>query len=337
MGMIIIVYVPMSEKLSKFDLVLADASENLATSSDEILVELLNNKRSPSTRRAYAYDIKLFFRFYELEASPENIQLFLSLGKHQATHLVLKFKHDMESRDLAPATIARRIEALRSLVKFAADIGRCDFELSNSALRVKGAEHKYRDTTGVKPQQFQELVSQIDLSSESGVRDRALVQLLWSNALRRGEAIKLDIKDIDLDNCELYIMGKGRQQKEKVGLSALTVNLLEKWLKIRLTIPTEHDALFIALDRASKGKRINDNYVYKLVRRLADKAGIKKVISPHRIRHSSITALLDATNGNFRAVQKLSRHKNIQVLGIYDDNRRNPQPELSEMLDNMLF
>ncbi|NES04487.1 MAG: hypothetical protein F6K22_17635 [Okeania sp. SIO2F4] len=48
------------------------------------------------------------------------------MGKHQATHLVLKFKHDMESRDLAPATSDRRIEALRSLVKFASDIGRCD-------------------------------------------------------------------------------------------------------------------------------------------------------------------------------------------------------------------
>ncbi|MDJ0518996.1 MAG: hypothetical protein QNJ74_22985 [Trichodesmium sp. MO_231.B1] len=49
----------------------------------------------------------LILRFYELEASAENIQLFLSLGKHQATHLVLKFKHDMKSRDLAPATIDR--------------------------------------------------------------------------------------------------------------------------------------------------------------------------------------------------------------------------------------
>ena len=91
-------------------------------------------------------------------------------------------------------------------------------KLNNSDLRVKGAEHKYQDTTGVKPQQFQEIVSQIDLSSPSGVRYRALVQLLWSNALRRGEVIKLDIKDVDLDNCELYIMGKGRQQKDKVVL-----------------------------------------------------------------------------------------------------------------------
>jgi integrase/recombinase XerC len=72
-----------------------------------------------------------------------------------------------------------------------------------------------------------------------------------------------------------------------------------------------------------------------MVVRYSEKAGIKKQMSPHRIRHSAITAALDATDGDVRKVQKLSRHRNLNTLMIYDDNRGRDQQDVTEMLDSM--
>jgi integrase/recombinase XerC len=72
-----------------------------------------------------------------------------------------------------------------------------------------------------------------------------------------------------------------------------------------------------------------------MVVRHSEKAGIKKQMSPHRIRHSAITAALDATDGDVPKVQKLSRHRNLNTFMIYDDNRGPDQQNITEMLDSM--
>jgi integrase/recombinase XerC len=73
-----------------------------------------------------------------------------------------------------------------------------------------------------------------------------------------------------------------------------------------------------------------------MVDAVAKAAGINKKLSPHRIRHSGITAALDATGGDVRKVQKLSRHANLNTLMIYDDNRLNVQGEISDLLADMV-
>ena len=72
------------------------------------------------------------------------------------------------------------------------------------------------------------------------------------------------------------------------------------------------------------------------MRDTAQAAGISKIISPHRIRHSAITAALDATNGDARKVQKLSRHRNLNTLMIYDDNRHQHQAEVTSLLADLV-
>jgi integrase/recombinase XerC len=72
------------------------------------------------------------------------------------------------------------------------------------------------------------------------------------------------------------------------------------------------------------------------VREFSKKAGISKPMSPHRVRHSSITAALDATHGDVRRVQKLSRHQDVNILMAYDDNRQNAQGEITNLLDDLV-
>jgi integrase/recombinase XerC len=84
------------------------------------------------------------------------------------------------------------------------------------------------------------------------------------------------------------------------------------------------------------GHRLIGDSIPKIVVRHSENAGIKKQMSPHRIRHPAITAALDATDGDVREVQKLSRHRNLNTLMIYDDNRSRNQQDITEMLDGML-
>ena len=99
--------------------------------------------------------------------------------------------------------------------------------------------------------------------------------------------------------------------------------------------PSQDAPLFTALDFANTGHRLTDDGIRKIIVRHSEKAGIDKRMSPHRIRHSAITAALDATDGNVPKVQKLSKHKNLNTLMIYDDNRGRDQQDVTEMLDSM--
>ncbi|MGL4498647.1 MAG: tyrosine-type recombinase/integrase, partial [Planktothrix sp.] len=87
---------------------------------------------------------------------------------------------------------------------------------------------------------------------------------------------------------------------------------------------------------ASYGHRLTGTGVYKIVSQIAREAGINKPLSPHRIRHSGITAALEATNGDVRKVQKLSRHSDLNTLMIYDDNRKNQQGEVTNLLADLV-
>lgn len=147
---------------------------------------------------------------------------------------------------------------------------------------------------------------------------------------------KANVGDFDPDAGKLLICGKGRgSQGETITLSFHVVAALEEWLLARES-PGNHAPLFCALDRAQFGHRLSTTSIYRIVRRIARQAGIKKAISPHRIRHSAVTAVLDATQGDVRQVQKFSRHANLDALMIYDDNRQDAQGSVSKMLADLI-
>ena len=113
------------------------------------------------------------------------------------------------------------------------------------------------------------------------------------------------------------------------------ISALKDWLNARgKTNRTQ--PLFCSTHPGYWGKRLSTTSIYKIVRGAAEKAEIDKIISPHRIRHSAITAALDKTDGNVRMVQKLSRHAKFDTLLIYDDNRTNAQRTITDLLDDLI-
>jgi integrase/recombinase XerC len=293
-----------------------------------VLSDWLATKRSPHTRRVYRRDIENFLSDLNLELGK-----FLSLDRHKAYALVSRYKGELIQNGLKSATINRRLAAIKSLVAYAYNCGHCDFMLES----VKGEKlSSYRDTTGVDCETFKRVLSAIDRTSLKGIRDYALMMLLWSNALRRSEVSKANIGDFDQKSKTLRIFGKGRgNNAETVSLGIGTVTAIESWLEAR----GEHQpdkALFCSVNIGYRDGRLCTQAIYDIVKSRCQAAGISKVMSPHRIRHSSITAALEATNGDVRRVQKLSRHSSLNTLLIYDDNRRNHQGEVTDLLDSLV-
>lgn len=264
--------------------------------------------------------------------TPELVREFLRLDRYQAMTLVLKYRRILTERGLAPSTINTRLAAIKSLVGYARKVGECQYDLAD----VEGVRVEiYRDTSGVKPTEYQGMIGVFDRQTLKGLRDYAILRLLWDNALRRAELCQANVKDFDPIGAKLWIVGKGKVQRQAIDLSSQSVAAIQAWLAMRGKCKGA-EPLFCTLDRATKGHRLSGNAIYNLVRDTAATAGIYKVMSPHRVRHSAITAALDATNGDTRRVQKLSRHADLNTLTRYDDNRRHHQGEVTKILAELV-
>lgn len=298
-----------------------------------LLEELLRDKRSPNTRRTYAKGLRDFFiTMTQDDPSPERISWFLTLGRFEAIALVLRYRASLLERGLTPATVNVRLSAVKSLVNYARKVGKCDYTLEDvESLRVE----TYRDTSGVSPDGFKQIAAQVKADSLKGKRDLAILRLLWDNALRRAEICFLNIDDYSPREMKLWIKGKGRLTKEPIRLSVKAVTFINDWLGVMGDRALDKP-LFCTVDRATFGHRLSGNAIYSIVRETAAAAGISRIISPHRIRHSAITAALDVTNGDARKVQKLSRHRNLNTLMIYDDNRHQHQAEVTALLADLI-
>ena len=297
---------------------------------EQILADWLNKSRSANTKRTYWHDLKAFFLTVYGQFEGQTISKFLKLSKGKAFEIVSRYR-GIIIKQLAPATVNRRLACLKSFVSYCYQCGKCDFSLEG----IKGEKSRpYRDTKGVSVECYQEIINQCDLCSPKGKRDYAILLLLWSNALRRSEVCNLVKADFDPINKRLQIRGKGRNNEpEWIEIGDRLKIAINDWLSVRSEIEPS-SPLFCGLATSSRGRAITPDGLFKMVRNYARQAGV--VLSPHRVRHSSITAALDATDGDVRKVQKLSRHTNLNTLLIYDDARRDDQGEVSRILENLL-
>ncbi|MBD2772001.1 tyrosine-type recombinase/integrase [Iningainema sp. BLCCT55] len=307
-----------------------------AATEDEqdVIALMLANIRAPSTRREYQKDLRKFFvAMTGCEPNVDSVLEFLHLTEKRAVAVVLKYKALLLAQGLKEATVNRRLSSIKSLVQFARKLGVCSYSLVDVELEKVLA---YRDTSGVDAQTINSVVQLIERSTVQGKRDYALLRLLWENLLRRAEVSQLNIKDFDPHSSRLRILGKGQGTNDEwVKLSAATVNAISDWLQARGNI-TAASPLFISQDNRSRGHRLTGDGIRKIVVKHFGEAGVLKLMSPHRIRHSGITTLLEATSGDVRKAQKVSRHAKLDVIYQYDDNRKKGQEVLTNLLADMI-
>ncbi|MHB8170777.1 MAG: tyrosine-type recombinase/integrase [Thermincolia bacterium] len=298
----------------------------------DLVADLLADKRNENTKIAYKKDINDFFITIEGRSTPDVVSLFLNLDRHEAISKVYRYKAELLKRGLKEATVNRRLAAIRSLVAYTYKVGACNWNLAG----IQGEKVEvYRDTSGIPVQEVAAMLEAPDQITLKGKRDYAILRLLWENALRRGEIVKTNVEDFNPENLILLIYGKGKgSQKEKISLSSKTTQAINSWLVARGDVKPDAP-LFIALDKVHKGHRLTGEAVALIVKKTAQAVGISKTMSPHRMRHSSITAALEMTNGNVLMVQKLSRHAKVETLLIYEDQRINQQKQVTELLSSI--
>ena len=147
---------------------------------------------------------------------------------------------------------------------------------------------------------------------------------------------KLSVKDFDPHGRRLRIFGKGKGNNDEwVKLSAQTVAAITNWLDSRSRL-IANDALFISLDNNTWGHRLSGNAIRSMVIRQFKVAGIDKVMSPHRIRHSGVTAVLEINNGDVTKGKSYSRHVKVETVMIYNDNRNQNQGEITNQLADLI-
>jgi len=159
------------------------------------------------------------------------------------------------------------------------------------------------------------LISQIDLSNAQGERNRAMLETLYSCGLRVTELISLQLSDLFFDEGFIKVIGKGDKQR-LVPINRNTQKYIDIYInQIRNHITIQkgfEDTLF--LNR--RGKQLTRNMVFIIIKDLAEKAGIKKKVSPHTFRHSFATHLLE-NGADLRSIQQMLGHESITTTEIY--------------------
>ncbi len=268
-----------------------------------------------TTLRAYRQALDDFARFLGALSVNEAARILLHSDPGRANQIVLQYRADLVQRDMAASTVNARLSAIRSLVKLSRTLGftACSVEIKN----VKA--ETYRDTRGPGQNGVQGILKQAAAhrSAAHAARDVAIVRLLYDLGLRRESAVTLDVEHIDLKAATVVVQVKGRDGREIRTLPPQTINALQNWLKHRGADP---GPMFTNFDHAGKGRRLTGRSIHRIVKQHGHSVGIDT--RPHGLRHTAITVALDATNGDVRAVQRFSGHRDIRVLQRYDDNRQ---------------
>lgn len=280
--------------------------------------------KNEGTIRAYKQDLLNFTAFVGATKLEEAAELLLGFGQGQANAVALSYKAYLIGEELAPATINRRLSALKSLVKLGRVVGLCSFMLEVGSIEVEAL----RDTRGPGEEGVKKLLASLSgKTDKKSLRDTAMIYLMYGHALRRAEVCSLNMEHIEVDCSSIWIMGKGRKQRQRITLHPRVSEALKKWKEVRGEAAGAAP-LFIALDPKAWGKRLAGDGLGRLLKKQGKKAGI--VVRPHGLRHAGITQALDRMNGDLRKVRSFSRHKSLDMLLIYDDARKDFAAEVAE-------
>lgn len=259
---------------------------------------------SENSISAYSQDILKLTKFLQekkLAISPDTI----------TSEILEQFVYS-NAKTIAPRSQARMISGLRNFFDYLIFE---DYREENPTdlLEAPKIGRKLPDT--LSENEINEIISQIDLSKPEGERNRAMIETLYSCGLRVTEMTQLKISDLFFEEGFIRVIGKGNKQRF-VPINSYMIKLIENYknlIRSGIKIQKGHeDTLF--LNR--RGKQISRNMVFMVLKELTQKAGIHKTVSPHTLRHSFATHLLE-NGADLRAIQQMLGHESITTTEIY--------------------
>ena len=259
---------------------------------------------SQNTVVSYGLDIEKLIGYlekYNITEPPDTIQV----------DTLRQFVYEV-SKELNARSQARLISALKSFFKFMiSEKGREDFPMSLIDSPKIGV--KLPDTLSLK--EIDAMLASIDLSTDEGHRNKAIIETLYGCGLRVSELVSLRLSDLFFEADFIRVMGKGSKQR-LVPIESYTQKQINNYInnqRKQLKIAKGHED-YVFLNR--RGKQLTRAMIFTIVRQVAENIGLQKTISPHTFRHSFATHLLE-NGANLRAIQMMLGHENITTTEIY--------------------
>lgn len=275
----------------------------------------LNRNASAHTVAAYDSDLSQFIAF----ASEQTGKRDALQPKHLDLALIRGFLAELYRQGQARASVARKVSALRTFVRYLRREGWIDSDPAALAVAPK-REHKVPAHLSVD--EMSQLLEAPDVSMPLGRRDRAILELFYASGIRLSELVALDLEDVDLPGRMVRVMGKGRKERI-VPFNQKAAAALRAWLKDGLALrahpkaqiprsKSQEEPLFVN----ARGGRLTGRSVQRLVARYVKSCSTRFGISPHALRHSFATHLLQA-GADLRAIQELLGHVQLSTTQRY--------------------
>ena len=261
---------------------------------------------SPLTIKSYREDLSLLVDWFEQQfgrtpdpkkLTPQDLRAYVA-ALHEAGY--------------AKGTVARRLASMRSFFKFVMREGGIDSNPAKPLRNPRGERKLPHFLTG---DEIKRLLEAPPKDEPSGLRDRAILETMYSAGLRVSEAVGLNDDDLDWDQRLLHVFGKGKKER-LAPLGSYAIRALEAWLAVReLAADAEVDGMTpVFVNRF--GHRLTTRSVGRMLEKYIKESGLDGRTSPHTLRHSFATHLLDR-GADIRSVQELLGHKSLTTTQIY--------------------
>ena len=283
--------------------------EELKTSEIDLSVAgfldhlLVDRGLSLKTVSSYASDMKGFTRLLSLR----KVHRLKSLGREE----VLVFLETLDKQGLSPRTRARKISCIRTFFHFLVDTDQISH---NPSEHIESPKLPKNLPDYLEPNEIDALLRSTDCVTPEGRRDNTMLELVYATGLRVSELVGLETHRVDLEVGCVTVMGKGsRERVVPMGIPAskAVMDYIDK-VRPLLLGARRSEALFVT----RRGKPMTRQAFWKIVKKTAQKAHIRKEISPHTLRHSFATHLVQ-NDADLRAVQIMLGHADISTTEIY--------------------
>lgn len=259
---------------------------------------------SANTRQAYERDLRLFSKTLGFK----NSDALVNVNREQITGYMTQLKE----KGLAAATIARKLAAIKAFYRFMTAEGYMD---ANPAEVVEAGTKGIKLPRVLSEDEVVRLLNQPDITTAEGFRDRTMLEVLYATGMRVSELINLTLERVDLNMKYIIAFGKGNKERI-VPLGSVAAEFLQQYLeKVRPKL-THEDRNTNIVFLAFGGHELTRQRFWQIIRAYGRKANINKALTPHILRHSFATHLLD-NGADLRSVQELLGHSDISTTQIY--------------------
>ncbi len=270
-------------------------------------LRFLNNERNSSelTIKSYREDLTILNEYFieTMGRSPAPATI--------STQDLRGYVSALHDAGYAPTSISRRLASLRSFFKFAQREGLAE---SNPAKPLRNPRRQRKLPHFLTGEEIGTLLAAPPTTSAMGLRDAAILETLYSAGLRVSELVGINLNDLDLEDGLVRVRGKGRKER-LAPLGSYAVKALNRWLNKRVPHDSENEkngAVFLN----KFGKRLTTRSVARMLEKYLKITGLDLRTSPHTLRHSFATHLLNG-GADIRSVQELLGHKSLVTTQIY--------------------